>query len=93
MTGRDERDALLSELLSLWEGPGSHLTTLPGGQRVPRSERERDLIRALREAFYAQPRRNDKPKPAGGLRKSRAKPPAKEPEPDAPTTDPEAVPA
>lgn len=52
MSAAAERDALLAELLTLWSEGGGPVILIDG-QRIPRSQRERELIRALRPACYA----------------------------------------
>lgn len=44
----EQRDGLLAELVALWAGGGAPLCLLPDGSTALRSEREAQLIQALR---------------------------------------------
>ncbi len=67
---QDERDAILDELLALWESGGARMIKLPNGVTLKRRQHEADLINKLRPIAYAvgMERKNPQPslKAAGG---------------------------
>ena len=64
LTVTQRRDQLLAELVALWESSG-RLCRLESGLRIPRKDREWELIRALRPlCAAAKAERESKPKKA-----------------------------